>query len=107
MRGRLRRGGAVMTLQFAVLGSGSRGNATLVCEENGGGLLIDVGLGPRAIGQRLASVGSGWSRIRAVIVTHAHGDHLDATTLPTLLRYGIALYCHEGHRAGLAGDPSF
>jgi phosphoribosyl 1,2-cyclic phosphodiesterase len=97
----------VMTLQFAVLGSGSRGNSTLVCEENGGGLLIDVGMGPRTLDQRLASVGSDWSRVRAVVLTHTHGDHLDATCLPSLERHGIALYCHEAHRADLSGDPSF
>jgi phosphoribosyl 1,2-cyclic phosphodiesterase len=96
-----------MTLQFAVLGSGSRGNSTLVCEENGAGLLIDVGLGPRVLDQRLESVGSAWSRIRAVILTHTHGDHLDPATLPALARHGVALYCHEAHRAELADEPGF
>ena len=59
-----------MTLQFAVLGSGSRGNSALVSHEGGTGLLIDIGLGPRALEQRLASVQSNWSRISAVLLTH-------------------------------------
>lgn len=85
------------SLQFAVLASGSRGNSTLVCEAQGAGLLIDAGLGPRALHQRLESVDSDWSRIRAVVLTHTHGDHLDPSVLPTLRRHGVTLYCHESH----------
>ena len=44
-----------MAVQFAVLASGSRGNSTLVCG-GGAGVLIDVGMGPKAIGERLDSV---------------------------------------------------
>ena len=51
-----------MAVQFAVLASGSRGNSTLICGK-GAGLLIDVGIGPKALGERLESVGSSWSRI--------------------------------------------
>ena len=46
-----------MSVQFAVLASGSRGNATLV-RSGGAGLLIDLGIGPRALAERLESVGS-------------------------------------------------
>src|SRR3954454_2845068 len=90
-----------MMFQFAVLGSGSRGNSTLVSHGEGPGMLIDIGLGPRAIDQRLQSVGSGWSRIGSVVLTHTHGDHLDSATLQTLLKRGILLYCHESHRSVL------
>ena len=78
-----------MTLQFAVLGSGSRGNSALVCHDGGTGLLIDIGLGPRVIDQRLASVQSDWSRISAVVLTHTHGDHIDSATLQVMVRRGI------------------
>ncbi len=96
-----------MTLQFAVLGSGSRGNSALVCHDGGTGLLIDIGLGPRALDQRLASVKSDWSRINAVIVTHTHGDHIDSATLQLIGRRGILLYCHEAHRDILEIDQGF
>ncbi len=36
-----------MSVQFAVLASGSRGNSTLVQGRNGG-LLIDAGMGPES-----------------------------------------------------------
>jgi len=96
-----------MTLQFAVLGSGSRGNSTLVGHADGPGLLIDVGLGPRAIDQRLQSVGSDWSRIAAVVLTHTHGDHVESSTLQTMVKRRIALHCHESHRDVLNDDEGF
>ena len=89
-----------MSVQFAVLASGSRGNATLV-QTGGAGLLLDVGIGPRALAHRLESVGSSWDRIAAALLTHTHGDHLDDATLQGLARRGVPLYCHEGHRAEL------
>lgn len=96
-----------MTFQFAVLGSGSRGNSALVRHGEGPGLLIDVGFGPRAIDQRLSNVGSDWSRIAAVVLTHTHGDHVESSTLQTMAKRGIALYCHEGHRDVLDADAGF
>jgi len=95
-----------MPVQFAVLASGSRGNSTLVCGQ-GAGVLIDVGIGPRAIGERLASVGANWSRVAAVVLTHTHSDHVDTATFAELARRGVALYCHEGHRDGLTADAGF
>jgi phosphoribosyl 1,2-cyclic phosphodiesterase len=95
-----------MAVQFAVLASGSRGNSTLV-RDCVGGLLIDVGMGPKELGQRLESVGSSWSQIAAVALTHTHGDHVDSATFSELARRRASLYCHEGHRAELAGKPGF
>jgi len=89
-----------MPLQFSVLASGSRGNATLV-KVGAAGLLVDFGLGPRALERRLASVGSSWNDLRAVVLTHTHGDHVDGATLGRLTKCGIPLYCHEGHLRGL------
>jgi phosphoribosyl 1,2-cyclic phosphodiesterase len=90
-----------MIIQFAVLASGSRGNSALICEEGGAGILIDIGLGPRVMDQRLASVGSEWSRITAVILTHTHGDHIDPASLAAMAQRRILLYCHQTHRDSL------
>jgi phosphoribosyl 1,2-cyclic phosphodiesterase len=95
-----------MAVQFAVLSSGSRGNSTLICGR-GTGLLIDVGLGPKVLGERLESVGSSWSRIATVVLTHTHGDHVDTATFNELARRGVTVHCHEGHRAAMAQDPGF
>lgn len=95
-----------MPVQFAILASGSGGNAALVQAE-GAGLLIDLGLGPRALAQRLARVESGWGRIGSALLTHTHGDHLNDATLHALARHQIVLYCHEGHRPALARRDGF
>jgi ribonuclease BN (tRNA processing enzyme) len=95
-----------MSVQFAVLASGSRGNATLV-QAGGAGVLLDLGIGPRALGERLRSVGSAWERIASAFLTHTHGDHVDNTTLHGMARRGVPLYCHEGHRAALARLSGF
>lgn len=95
-----------MPLQFAVLASGSLGNSALV-KAGGSGLLVDFGLGPKTLENRLAAVGSRWEEIRAVVLTHTHGDHVEPATLGRLAKYGIPLYCHESHRGRLAESPAF
>jgi phosphoribosyl 1,2-cyclic phosphodiesterase len=95
-----------MAVQFAVLSSGSRGNSTLICGK-GAGLLIDVGVGPKVLGERLESVGSSWSRIASVVLTHTHADHVDTATFNELARRGVTVHCHEEHREALALDPGF
>lgn len=61
-------------LRFRVLGSGSTGNATLV-EGGGARVLVDAGLGPRQLADRLLSAGVDPASIDAVLVSHEHGDH--------------------------------
>jgi phosphoribosyl 1,2-cyclic phosphodiesterase len=61
-------------LRFRVLGSGSSGNATLV-ELGETRLLIDAGLGPRTLAERLQSAGVDPAALAAVLLTHEHGDH--------------------------------
>jgi len=61
-------------LRFRVLGSGSSGNATLV-EAGATRVLIDAGLGPRTLAERLQSAGVDPTSLAAVLLTHEHGDH--------------------------------
>jgi phosphoribosyl 1,2-cyclic phosphodiesterase len=63
-----------VTLRFRVLGSGSSGNATLV-EAQGTRVLLDAGLGPRELAERLESAGVDPASIAAVFLSHEHGDH--------------------------------
>jgi phosphoribosyl 1,2-cyclic phosphodiesterase len=93
-----------MAIQFAVLASGSRGNASLVGSGHGG-LLIDVGLGPRELVGRLAAVGSAVGRVASAVLTHTHGDHVHPATLRLLASQKIPLHCHEGHRPTLLEKP--
>ncbi len=89
-----------MGVQFTVLASGSGGNASLL-EVDGFGLLLDIGLGPRQLANRLAAVGSSWHEVHAVLLTHTHSDHWKDTTLRHLCRRRLPLYCHEEHQAAL------
>ena len=97
-----------MTFQFAVLGSGSRGNSTVVCHEGGAGLLDRYRAGAPssrpAAAAALAATGRGSARS---LLTHTHGDHVDSSTLQTLVKHGIAFYCHESHRDILDSDAGF
>lgn len=87
--------------RFCVLASGSAGNAAFL-DADGFGLLIDIGLGPRLLASRLASVGRSWNNVHAVILTHVHGDHWKDRTLASLRTHRIGLYCHPAHAEQLA-----
>jgi len=85
-----------MGMRVSVLASGSSGNATLV-ETETTGVLIDVGLSPRQLSERLRLVGTAWSRVQAVVLTHTHSDHWKDAAFAQLLHRQIPLYCHPDH----------
>ncbi len=62
-------------IRFSLLGSGSSGNALLVTYPEGS-ILIDSGLSHKRLLERAASVGETLDNLRAVLVTHEHGDHV-------------------------------
>lgn len=62
-------------MRFAVLGSGSGGNATVI-EAAGTRVLVDAGLSARQITVRLAQMGISPDSLDAVLLTHEHGDHI-------------------------------
>jgi phosphoribosyl 1,2-cyclic phosphodiesterase len=95
-----------MAVQFAVLASGSRGNATLI-RSSGAGLLLDLGVGPRELTRRLESVGASWSDVATALLTHTHGDHVDEHSLQVLADRRIPFYCHEMHREELSYKAGF
>ena len=61
-------------MRFSVLGSGSRGNATLIAA-GATRLLVDAGFSGRELAKRLAVVGVEPAEVTAILVTHEHGDH--------------------------------
>ncbi len=62
-------------MQFASLGSGSRGNATLIRYKSTT-LLVDCGFSLRETEMRLERFQVNAEMIDAVLVTHEHGDHI-------------------------------
>jgi phosphoribosyl 1,2-cyclic phosphodiesterase len=62
-------------VRFCSLGSGSRGNATLV-ESAGCRVLVDNGFSLRELHRRLRSVEVEPDSIDVLLLTHEHGDHV-------------------------------
>jgi len=63
-----------VAFRFRVLGSGSTGNATLV-EAEGTRILLDAGLGPRELAERVCGCGVDPASLAAVFLSHEHQDH--------------------------------
>lgn len=81
-------------MRFACLGSGSRGNATLV-EAGDVRVLVDCGFTLKELTRRLAGLDVDPDSIDAVLVTHEHGDHIRG--VPVLSRkHRPALWMTQG-----------
>ncbi|MDT8367721.1 MAG: MBL fold metallo-hydrolase [Longimicrobiales bacterium] len=61
-------------MRFTILGSGSRGNATLI-EVANTRVLVDAGFSARELARRLAAIGVSPDGVDGIVVTHDHGDH--------------------------------
>jgi ribonuclease BN (tRNA processing enzyme) len=85
-----------MPARWAVLASGSGGNASLL-EREGAGLLVDLGLGPRRLECRMREVDFGWDGVRAALLTHTHSDHWRRRSLKRLAELRLPLFCHADH----------
>ena len=62
-------------MQFASLGSGSKGNSTLI-ETDGTTILVDCGFSMRETERRLQRLSREINQVTAILVTHEHGDHV-------------------------------
>jgi phosphoribosyl 1,2-cyclic phosphodiesterase len=81
-------------MRFASLGSGSRGNATLV-ETESTLVMVDCGFSCRETERRMARLGCSPEQLSAVLVTHEHGDHIRG--IPVLARkYGVPVWSTSG-----------
>ncbi|HXV74933.1 MAG TPA: MBL fold metallo-hydrolase [Candidatus Polarisedimenticolaceae bacterium] len=80
-----------MGVRVVPLGSGSRGNSTLV-EADGSRVLVDAGLSGRTLVQRLDGIGIAPQRLTAIVLSHEHSDHaMGAERLSK--RFGVPLVC--------------
>jgi phosphoribosyl 1,2-cyclic phosphodiesterase len=75
------------------LGSGSSGNAFIVTSDEGS-LLIDAGVGIRAIVSSLRARNIVLTDIDTILITHEHSDHI--RTLPKLVRDDVTIYATSG-----------
>ncbi len=95
-------------MRFALLGSGSEGNA-LVVEAGQTRVLLDCGFSLSETVARLARIGLAPDQLHGIVVTHEHGDHIGGVarlarkySLPVFLTHGT-LRSQNGAFANLSG----
>jgi phosphoribosyl 1,2-cyclic phosphodiesterase len=93
-------------VRVASLGSGSRGNATVV-EAQGSLCLVDCGFGLGECERRLARLGLTGRDLDAIVVTHEHGDHVSGVAR-LARRYDLPVWMTVGtsHALGQTTLPA-
>ena len=81
-------------LRFSSLGSGSRGNATLV-EAGRTCVMVDCGFSIAETQRRLGRLGKSPADIDAILVTHEHSDHIGGVAA-FARRFGISVWMTAG-----------
>ena len=81
-------------MQFASLGSGSRGNCTLI-ETDGTIVLVDCGFSMRETERRLQRLSRDIKQVSSILVTHEHGDHVRGVA-SLAKKYDIPVWSSRG-----------
>ncbi len=81
-------------MRIASLGSGSRGNGTLI-EDANTCILVDLGFTLKETKRRLGRLGRNPEDIDAVLVTHEHADHINGVAA-FARKYGTPIYMTPG-----------
>ncbi|MDO5446992.1 MAG: MBL fold metallo-hydrolase [Prevotellaceae bacterium] len=86
-------------IKFICFGSGSSGNCYLLLTEESG-IMIDAGVGARALKKHFKDRGISLNRIKHILVTHDHADHIKSVgALSSEL--GVAVYATEKVHEGI------
>jgi phosphoribosyl 1,2-cyclic phosphodiesterase len=81
-------------MRFSSLGSGSRGNGTLI-EQGNTCILVDCGFSAKEAEKRLVRLGKSADDLTAILVTHEHSDHINGVG-PLARRYGLPVWATTG-----------
>ncbi len=81
-------------MEFIVLASGSKGNATYL-EIGNEKILIDCGLSFKQINERLAEKGKTLEGLSKVFITHEHSDHVSQLSM-LAKKHDFDIYLSEG-----------
>jgi phosphoribosyl 1,2-cyclic phosphodiesterase len=88
-------------MKFCVLGSGSKGNCTLI-ESDTTRILIDAGFSGKEISRRMALINRSPEDLEAILITHEHGDHISGVGVLSR-RYKLPVYANPAtHQAAAA-----
>jgi len=92
-----------LSVRVSVLGSGSKGNCTLVATDRTR-LLVDAGFSKKSIYNRLAAVGESPDKIDALIISHEHVDHVSGLKA-LAVHLKIPVYITAATRQATPWDP--
>ncbi len=88
-----------MSLSIASLNSGSNGNCYYIGNA-AEGVLIDAGISCRETERRLKRLGLSMKMVKAIFITHEHGDHING--LPKLVKkYFLPVYMTQTTKSNL------
>ena len=85
--------------QFICLGSGSSGNCYCLFTEDDG-VMIDAGLGIRALKKSFKEYGLSMSKIHSILITHDHADHVKSAGKLSA-DYRLPVYATDQVHAGI------
>jgi len=93
-------------MDFTVLASGSKANCVFISDGTDA-LIIDAGLSVKETLRRLRLAGGNESIVRAVLLTHEHGDHVRGASA-LARRLNVPLYATQGTlgRFGRVAGPA-
>jgi phosphoribosyl 1,2-cyclic phosphodiesterase len=92
-----------LSVRICVLGSGSRGNSTLVATERTR-LLIDAGFSKKETFERLEAVGERPDGFDALVISHEHSDHVRGLR-GIAAHLKVPVYITGATRASIAWAP--
>jgi phosphoribosyl 1,2-cyclic phosphodiesterase len=95
--------GGWLSVRICVLGSGSKGNSTLVATERTR-LLVDAGFSKRETFRRLAAAGERTDNFDALLVSHEHIDHINGLKA-LALGLKVPIYITSRTHAIIQWDP--
>lgn len=87
-------------MKVDILASGSGGNC-IALTSNKTTILIDAGVAKTKIDKKLVEVGIQPMNVRAIFITHSHGDHTKG--LPLANKYNIPVFASEGEWKDING----
>ena len=91
-----------MSVRICVLGSGSKGNCTLVATEKTR-LLVDAGLSRKETLARLAAIGESADGLDAAVVSHEHTDHINGLRMLAINNH-LPIYISRATRDAVSWD---
>jgi phosphoribosyl 1,2-cyclic phosphodiesterase len=88
------------SMKVDILASGSGGNC-IALSSSQNTILVDIGIAKTKIEKRLIDVGIHPGSIAAILITHAHCDHVKG--LPLANKYKIPVFASEGELKSITG----